>query len=900
MNPSLSRYLFIALWFLATTSVQGQQASPREAPRGLEDRLVKQVEELGGRIAREPNLFQGPIVEIDLSETKVRDDDLRLLSNLPRLRTLHLHRTGISDAGVEHLEGLKHLTTLTLGDTRITNAGLKAVTKLEQLQFIGLHGTLVDDTGVKHLKALPHLKSLFISKSKVTDDGLKTVKGLAELELLWLAESRITDEGLAELETLSRLKSLSLEKTTITDKGLLHLTGLTELVYLDVRGTKVTASGLSRLTSNNKVKHLAHDFPRIVPGVTIAVGERVPELSASDLQGQSWKFAELHRLAKLDKPVPVVLTFWCSFCPSCRQVEHDLDALAKKYAGKAIVVALDASAGETAEMCRKVAGEKGLTLSILLDENGHAADLFGTETTTTTAVIDASGILRYCGQFIRNKERLAEAALEAILNGKPVAMPTTLHLGCPIVRKLPPAAQERLVDAYADAIHALLHDKFAEGNSGMVIGLLDEHGGRVFSGGRMDNGSDQKVDGDTVFELGSVTKVFTALLLLDAVRRGEVKLADPVAIYLPEGVKVPARGAKEITLLNLAAQDSGLPWHPSNLSPRDMKELSLKEHKAAADAYTNQNMYEFLSRYQLGIDPGAEFKYSNVGMALLGNAIERKTLSDYESLVVDRICQPLKMDSTRITLPPALKARLARGHWVDGTPSEHLHFQAMAPAGSLLSTANDLLKFLSANLGFTQTDLTPLMEDMQVIRHSNSPKFGKTALPWFDEGMYIPPGSELLAHGGGGFGNLAFVALDKKKRRGVFVLTNQMNVDPNGIGWTILQGMPLTRENITFLVREVEGIGIGLDTDQKTGRPRIMTVYPKSPAGEVGLSVGLVIQKINGTSVEGKNLKECFGMMGGPIESKVRLELYDPERKEARTVELARRKFLTATGDFLK
>ena len=200
---------------------------------------------------------------------------------------------------------------------------------------------------------------------------MKTVQGLADLELLWLAESRITDAGLAELESLSGLKSLSLEKTSITDEGLLHLAGLKELVYLDVRGTKVTASGLSRLTSKNKVKHLAHDFPRIVPGVTIAVGERVPELSAIDLQGQSWKFAQLHRLAKLEKPVPVVLTFWCSFCPSCRQVEHDLDALAKKYAGKAIVVALDASAGETAEMCRKVADEKGLTLPILLDASGR-------------------------------------------------------------------------------------------------------------------------------------------------------------------------------------------------------------------------------------------------------------------------------------------------------------------------------------------------------------------------------------------------------------------------------------------------------------------------------------------------------------------------------------------------
>ncbi len=469
-----------------------------------------------------------------------------------------------------------------------------------------------------------------------------------------------------------------------------------------------------------------------------------------------------------------------------------------------------------------------------------------------------------------------------------------------LVAPLPATAKERFAEAYAEAIQSLLDDKFAASNAGMVIALLDEQGSRVFSAGRLDNGSDQEVDGDTVFELGSVTKVFTALLLQDAVRRGEMKLDDPVSQYLPERVTVPALGGKEITLLNLAVQDSGLPWHPDNLSDKPIKYLALKELKEGSEAYTVEKMYAFLSGYKLKQVPGASFQYSNVGMALLGHAIERNTGADYESLVVDRICRPLKMENTRITLPPALKARLARGHLDDGTSSEHFNLQVQAPAGSLLSTANDLLKFLSANLGFSQSPLTPLLEEMQVNRHTGSPMFGKTAMPWVDSGVYNPPGAELLGHAGGGYGTVAFVALDRQKRRGVIVLTNQMKVHPGGIGWTILQGMPFTRENITFLVREVVGIGIALGTDEKTGMPRIMTVYPKSSAGEAGLTVGLVIQKINGTSVEGKSLQECLGMMGVPVETKVRLELYDPQRKETRTAELARQKFLTATGDFLK
>src|SRR5271154_5550913 len=110
------------------------------------------------------------------------------------------------------------------------------------------------------------------------------------------------------------------------------------------------------------------------------------------------------------------------------------------------------------------------------------------------------------------------------------------------------------------AIKTFLHDNFDGKNAGMVIGLVDEHGSRVFSAGKLDNGTDEEVNGDTVFEIGSITKTFTDLLLLDMVGHGEVNLDDPVAKYLPKSVKVLARGGKEITLLNLAVQDSGLPF----------------------------------------------------------------------------------------------------------------------------------------------------------------------------------------------------------------------------------------------------------------------------------------------------------------------------------------------------
>ena len=429
----------------------------------------------------------------------------------------------------------------------------------------------------------------------------------------------------------------------------------------------------------------------------------------------------------------------------------------------------------------------------------------------------------------------------------------------------------------------------------MVIGLCDRNGSRVFSAGKLDNGSDREVDGDTVFELGSVTKVFTALLALDAARRGEVKLDDPVSRYLTPSVKVPAYEGKEITLRNLAVQDSGLPFHADNLNEWEKKGITLKDVKKASEGFTADDLYAFLSSYKLTSAPGTKFGYSNPGMALLGHVVALKTGQSYESLVVDRICRRLGMENTRITLTLELKGRLARGHSANGEPAENLNLQAMEPAGAFLSTVNDMLKFVAANLALTETELTPLMTEMQVNRHTGAPRFGNTAMPWMDEGLYQPPGSELLGHGGGGFGYLAFIGFDKKKRRGVVVLSNQMVVSPPGVGWAMLQGVALSRENITYMVREIVGVGLAFQTDEKTGLLQITTVYPNSPAGQAGLVPGVMIQTIDGTSVAQKSLQECLSMIRGPDGTKVRLDIVTAGQSETNAVELTRRKFVTSS-----
>jgi len=223
------------------------------------------------------------------------------------------------------------------------------------------------------------------------------------------------------------------------------------------------------------------------------------------------------------------------------------------------------------------------------------------------------------------------------------------------------AGQNSNTDDEFDGIKTFLRDNFRQTNACMVIGLVDEHGNRIFSAGNLDNGTDRDVDGDTVFFIGSVSKTFTALLLQDAVERGEMKLDDPVAKYLPTSIKMPTHGGKEITLLDLATHAAGFPGNPDNMTGATVKEQY--------ETYTAEKMYAFLSGYTLSRDPGTEFEYSNVGMALLGHVIALKAGTNFESLVVNRICRPLHMDSTCIALTPELKARLAMGHDDSGKPS---------------------------------------------------------------------------------------------------------------------------------------------------------------------------------------------------------------------------------------
>jgi CubicO group peptidase (beta-lactamase class C family) len=332
-------------------------------------------------------------------------------------------------------------------------------------------------------------------------------------------------------------------------------------------------------------------------------------------------------------------------------------------------------------------------------------------------------------------------------------------------------------------IRAILADRIDVQRHGVaiVVGVIDPSGRRTVAYASTKSG-EAAVDANTVFEIGSVTKVFTSLLLADAVQRGEVALTDPVSKYLPPDVKVPERGGRKITLADLATHTSGLPRMPTNFHPKD-------PGNPYAD-YTVAQLYEFLSSVELTRDIGSKFDYSNLGGGLLGHVLARRAGTDYETLVRTRILEPLGMKSTAITLSKAMKDRLAPGHNGALEKVANWDLPTLAGAGALRSTVNDLLTFVAANIGLEKSPLASSMAAMIPPRRPTGMPNLEIALAWHISTL---DGHEIIWHNGGTGGYRSWIGFEPKSRTGVVVLSNTFtNAGVDDIGLHLLDpGFPL-------------------------------------------------------------------------------------------------------------
>ena len=362
----------------------------------------------------------------------------------------------------------------------------------------------------------------------------------------------------------------------------------------------------------------------------------------------------------------------------------------------------------------------------------------------------------------------------------------------------------KITDEIKHRINALLDSNRT--NAAIVIGIVDPNGTQFYSTGKMSKANNSTVNQNTIFAIGSNTKIFTTTLLADMVQDGLVKLNDPVDKYLPSNVKVPQYNGHKITIEDLATHTSGLPEFPSNYCPSFFKvnpqtpdekvQLQLNLMGCTKN-YTFDQFYQGLSNTTLPREPGLKVEYSTFGSALLGNILTLKSnMSSYDELVTKRILNVLGMNSTSINLSDEQKSRLAIGHLL-GRELPLLNFSnPMVPGGGLYSSASDMLKFISANIGLIKTKLDNAMQESHIIRHSTgmlipnnihvsgnntSPEF-YVGLGWF---ITTNLGKEIIWHNGAtGGGYNAFMAFSPTTDRGIVVLcsTDVSNVDISTLG----------------------------------------------------------------------------------------------------------------------
>src|SRR5438067_4330738 len=329
------------------------------------------------------------------------------------------------------------------------------------------------------------------------------------------------------------------------------------------------------------------------------------------------------------------------------------------------------------------------------------------------------------------------------------------------------AGNQAMLPSYVE-IRKILAERLGENEKdvGIVVGGIDPQGRRIISFGQRNAGDARPLNGDTVFEIASVTKVFTALLLADVVEENEVALSDPASKYLTAvAIKLPERNGHLITLLDLATHTSGLPFMPADAPPFN---------DPTAAKYSTGDLKRYLASYQLTRDVGSDWDYSNIGYWVLGEALSARAGKNIEDLIRSCVLAPLKMTDTDFELSPKMKSNLAPGHDSALQPApaaSTVPIYAIMPAGGgLYSTANNLLTFLSQCMGYEPSPLAPAMNVAPGNRRPVQPG-NEQALGW---NVYRKGADQVIFRDGSSFGYASVMAYDPKARVGVVVLTNQV------------------------------------------------------------------------------------------------------------------------------
>jgi len=291
--------------------------------------------------------------------------------------------------------------------------------------------------------------------------------------------------------------------------------------------------------------------------------------------------------------------------------------------------------------------------------------------------------------------------------------------------------------------------------AGISIGVLQDDSLATVHLGRADE-EGNRADDDTVYEIGSVSKVFTALLVADAVGRGEITLEQPAQELLPDQVTMPTWQDRVITVRDLVTHRSGLPRVADNM-PAEQEDPYAK--------YTSTLAYEFLNGFELPRAPGATYEYSNFGMSLAGHLVCRKTGRSYDELLRERIAEPLGMQATGVALSASMRQHLATPFITPGAPTSMWEFADLPGAGGIRSSLRDMLTFAAAHLHPPDSDLGRAID--LTWKKQTAAEGPATSLGWL-----VAANGAARFHNGQTGGCHSMVVIDRQADLAVVVLAN--------------------------------------------------------------------------------------------------------------------------------
>jgi D-alanyl-D-alanine-carboxypeptidase/D-alanyl-D-alanine-endopeptidase len=330
------------------------------------------------------------------------------------------------------------------------------------------------------------------------------------------------------------------------------------------------------------------------------------------------------------------------------------------------------------------------------------------------------------------------------------------------VKKHKPVLQRFSIE---DEVTALSTTAMNNGGVGLIIGVIDGDKRLIFSFGETTKGNGQKPTENNIFQIGSVSKTFTATVLAALVKRNLVAYSDPLQKYVPDGTIVPTKEGRKISLLDLATHTAGLPKNIGNMAyPTFQPEV-----------------FSSLAAVQLMSKPGTTWFYSNAGFGLLSLAnAKADSNSMWWDAVNKEVAQPLGLADTAFQLTQTQLNRRVQGYGPSGNPAGYTMpgWPAMGGAGALYSTMHDMLRYLSFNMGLSQTPLNSLLPDLHKDWRPRTKPNQFNGLGWqIDEGT-----TRKIWKDGTTPGFFSYVVFCKEKKVGVVVLSNSLQLNSKTLG----------------------------------------------------------------------------------------------------------------------